>query len=162
MSQGQGTDPLKLAAYVVFHKALRDGLLVRPEACGECGKPCTPQGHHADYAQPLHVAWLCPACHRAKHPGPRGPRRPPLPARDMDPISAAILGAAKRCGLRQREIAALIGKSEAAMCRRLKYGWRGLTVPEGEAILASVRARTGRSRPRLSDVVRETLRRQPR
>jgi len=56
-------------AHKLVHKAVREGLLERPEACTVCGK--TPKrgldGHHADYDQPLSVEWLCRTCHKRAH-----------------------------------------------------------------------------------------------
>jgi len=48
-------------------RAVRAGRLPRPEACQRCGRECVPHGHHADYARPLDVKWLCTACHGAEH-----------------------------------------------------------------------------------------------
>lgn len=44
-------------------RAIQSGLLVRPEACEECGKACRPEAAHADYDRPLEVRWLCRQCH---------------------------------------------------------------------------------------------------
>lgn len=46
-----------------YHKALDNGILVRPNKCSNCGKACNPDGHHKDYAKPLEVEWLCGKCH---------------------------------------------------------------------------------------------------
>jgi hypothetical protein len=63
-------------------RALRSGLLVRPETCERCGR--VPKrmrngttgivGHHHDYSRPLDVVWLCRTCHALHHVrrGPRG------------------------------------------------------------------------------------------
>jgi hypothetical protein len=51
-----------------YGKALRDGVLIRPNHCEECGKECKPDGHHDDYNKPFEVVWLCGSCHRRKHP----------------------------------------------------------------------------------------------
>lgn len=58
---------LKRRAYLAYNKALRDGLLVRPRACEECGNKGVVDGHHHDYAEPLSVEWLCRSCHHSKH-----------------------------------------------------------------------------------------------
>lgn len=50
-----------------LQKAVRAGLITRPNACDECGKPCKPHGHHYDYSKPLDVIWLCSEHHRMKH-----------------------------------------------------------------------------------------------
>lgn len=54
-------------AYKVYQKALRDGVLVRPNYCGNCGRKCVVDGHHADYDLPLVVQWLCRDCHQKWH-----------------------------------------------------------------------------------------------
>lgn len=54
-------------------RAVQSGELTRPESCGRCGALGRPgkghaiEGHHADYAKPLEVEWLCRACHRMEH-----------------------------------------------------------------------------------------------
>jgi excisionase family DNA binding protein len=50
-----------------YSRALRDGVLVRPERCSDCGAGGTIHGHHPDYTRPLHVEWLCVRCHRSRH-----------------------------------------------------------------------------------------------
>lgn len=47
-------------------RAIKRGDLIRPDACGRCGKPCKPEASHDDYDRPLDVEWLCRLCHRAK------------------------------------------------------------------------------------------------
>jgi hypothetical protein len=53
--------------YRVYHAALRSGTLKRPDHCSECGRECTPDGHHMDYSKPLLVVWLCRDCHQKHH-----------------------------------------------------------------------------------------------
>jgi hypothetical protein len=48
----------------VYNKALREGELVRPTSCQDCGVVCKPEGHHDDYDKPVDVRWLCIPCHR--------------------------------------------------------------------------------------------------
>lgn len=50
-----------------FMNALLNGTLRRSTRCEECGDTELVEGHHTDYAKPLYVTWLCPACHRAAH-----------------------------------------------------------------------------------------------
>jgi hypothetical protein len=53
-----------------LHVALRAGRVKKPKACERCGlKPERRHlhGHHADYAQPLSVEWLCVDCHHKEH-----------------------------------------------------------------------------------------------
>lgn len=59
-------------------RAVRKGILIRPEECSRCGeRPGVNvaggpkiQGHHHDYNKPLDVEWLCAKCHRAETPLP--------------------------------------------------------------------------------------------
>jgi hypothetical protein len=56
-------NPEKYKAHRALNNAVRDGKIVKPTHCTKCGKETTLHGHHHDYAQPLNVEWLCPACH---------------------------------------------------------------------------------------------------
>lgn len=57
----------KDAAYFAYAKALRDGLLVRPDSCAKCGRVTVVDGHHEDYLRPFDVQWLCRSCHFREH-----------------------------------------------------------------------------------------------
>lgn len=56
-------------------KAIRRGILKRPDTCQQCGQQPAPfadgrsgiQAHHDDYNRPLEVRWLCQLCHHAWH-----------------------------------------------------------------------------------------------
>lgn len=53
-----------------IHRAVRDGKLIRPDSCSECGTPCKPEAHHfKGYEKEfwLVVRWLCRKCHMATH-----------------------------------------------------------------------------------------------
>jgi len=71
--------PQKEQARAEVRRALRQGRLVRPEYCEECGGEGRPykdgrspiQAHHDDYSRPLDVRWLCRDCHIATHHGER-------------------------------------------------------------------------------------------
>lgn len=75
------TTPQQMAHSAVA-RALRTGVLARPDKCERCEKSCKPEGHHDDYAEPLAVQWLCSACHhtrdKAAAPGDlwKGTRQP--------------------------------------------------------------------------------------
>lgn len=65
-------DALKGRARAAVKMALKAGVLVRPEMCLECGqapklgrdgRSTIHAHHHAGYARPLDVVWLCPSCH---------------------------------------------------------------------------------------------------
>lgn len=63
-------DAHKLAARIAVREAVRKGVLVRPEICSRCGKPCIPHGHHhKGYEKKnwIEVIWLCLACHIEEH-----------------------------------------------------------------------------------------------
>jgi ribosomal protein S27AE len=57
---------IKKGAAAIVGNAVRDGRLIRPDACEECGSGNV-HGHHDDYALPLAVRWLCAMCHRKWH-----------------------------------------------------------------------------------------------
>ena len=57
----------KYQAGLLVTNAIKRGNLVRPAHCSNCGRGCTPHGHHADYDKPLEVEWLCHQCHLARH-----------------------------------------------------------------------------------------------
>jgi hypothetical protein len=68
----------KARARARFTKMVQRGLILRPPTCSRCGLACKPQGHHADYAKPLEVVWLCRACHLSEHRATE-----PLPSPDL-------------------------------------------------------------------------------
>ena len=58
----------KRAAQVKVGNAIRDGKLIRPDICENCGVTGKKiQAHHEDYDKPLDVNWLCIPCHRKRH-----------------------------------------------------------------------------------------------
>ena len=58
----------KFAAYRKFKRALKAGILHRPDKCQRCGKKCKPDAHHHNgYDKPLDVLWLCRQCHVDSH-----------------------------------------------------------------------------------------------
>lgn len=57
----------KRAAHVILGNAVKNGRVTKASACENCGAPGRLNGHHHDYARPLEVKWLCPACHRKEH-----------------------------------------------------------------------------------------------
>lgn len=57
----------ELKARTKLSNAIRDGKVLRPNKCDRCGKKCTPDGHHWNYAYPLNVVWLCRSCHKIVH-----------------------------------------------------------------------------------------------
>lgn len=59
--------PEKHRAKQAVNNAIRDGRLVRPKHCQECGATGKIHGHHPDYSKPLEVMWLCVQCHGLQH-----------------------------------------------------------------------------------------------
>ena len=60
-------NPEKRAAHVVLGNAIRRNKLVKAKACQRCGAEGRVEAHHADYAKPLEVEWLCLRCHVEEH-----------------------------------------------------------------------------------------------
>jgi hypothetical protein len=54
-------------AHSAVYDAVRDGRLVKPKNCEECGEQRWLHAHHEDYCLPLIVKWLCASCHRLEH-----------------------------------------------------------------------------------------------
>ncbi len=60
-------NPEKKRANTAVGNAVRDGRIDKPAVCSSCGCGGVIHGHHDDYAKPLDVMWLCPACHMRRH-----------------------------------------------------------------------------------------------
>jgi len=58
----------------MYRAAVAHGDVAHGECCEQCGRDpvANPDlvfcGHYEDYALPLHVEWLCSACHATRHP----------------------------------------------------------------------------------------------
>ena len=63
----QQRNPERRAAHIAVGNAVRDGRLVKPTKCEDCGMETRLQGHHDDYSKPLSVTWLCVECHSRRH-----------------------------------------------------------------------------------------------
>jgi hypothetical protein len=59
--------PDKRKAQYILANAVASGKVIRPFICAICDVPCTPEGHHSDYSQPLSVIWMCKKCHSDLH-----------------------------------------------------------------------------------------------
>lgn len=60
-------NPAKYKAHQLISYQVRVGLIKKPSCCVDCGLEARLHGHHDDYAKPLEVRWLCPACHHQWH-----------------------------------------------------------------------------------------------
>ena len=59
--------PLSNSAHNRVARALKSGVLKRPDKCSSCEKVGKVVGHHHDYKEPLNVVWLCQPCHKQLH-----------------------------------------------------------------------------------------------
>ncbi len=48
-------------------KAVKSGVLIKPDKCSKCNKTTKVQAHHEDYSKRLDVIWLCISCHELEH-----------------------------------------------------------------------------------------------
>jgi hypothetical protein len=61
-------NPEKIRAHKYVQRAIKTGMLIRPNICEMCGKTARKlHAHHDDYTQPLQVDWLCSMCHAGLH-----------------------------------------------------------------------------------------------
>jgi Bacterial regulatory proteins, luxR family len=110
--------PEKKAAHEALHRALKSGIIQKPEVCMGCGGP-DPEGHHPDYSKPLEVEWLCNACHHKRHqksissPYIRVAYHGRFEAMDRNELSASEIQMASmaREGLTNPQIASSLGVS---------------------------------------------------
>lgn len=61
---------MKHRAHNAVSRALKAGILVRPDHCSKCDRSVIFGeiiGHHEDYTRKLDVIWLCESCHRFRH-----------------------------------------------------------------------------------------------
>lgn len=50
-------------------RAVKNGLLKKPNKCHWCSNEKKVEAHHPDYNEPLEVVWLCAKCHKMLHLG---------------------------------------------------------------------------------------------
>lgn len=49
-------------------RAVRNGVLIKPDHCEVCGKKSVKiDMHHKDYTKPLDIVWVCKQCHHEIH-----------------------------------------------------------------------------------------------
>ena len=108
---------LRLTAKQLFNRAIKDGSLVRPDRCAECGNSeRTVEGHHPDYEKPLDVVWLCRGCHVQRHR-----KKPPLGPREKYPMDTAYLERERlKNGLTREALSGQVGISGPAYSGILK------------------------------------------
>src|ERR1700687_3295425 len=58
---------LQRSAQQKVRRAIRRGVLVKPNTCSKCGEETEIEAHHPDYRKPLYVLWICRPCHRDEH-----------------------------------------------------------------------------------------------
>lgn len=58
-------------AHATVYRAVKSGVIRRPERCERCLLAGPVQAHHTDYSRPLYIEWLCPTCHVARHTSER-------------------------------------------------------------------------------------------
>jgi ribosomal protein S27AE len=59
---------IKRSASYIINNAVRDGKIIKPIVCSNCGlENKRIHGHHDNYNYPMVVRWLCPKCHVAWH-----------------------------------------------------------------------------------------------
>ena len=66
----RANNPDRIRARQAVAALIRRGLISRPDACGDCGKPGRLDAHHyLGYEEIywLSIRWLCRVCHRAAH-----------------------------------------------------------------------------------------------
>lgn len=47
----------------IVRRAIKNGVLIRPTTCEQCGKNSRIYAAHSDYSKPLDIRWLCASCH---------------------------------------------------------------------------------------------------
>lgn len=53
----------KIKARQKIHYRLKNGIIIKPDTCEECGEAKEVEAHHTDYDEALTVTWLCTSCH---------------------------------------------------------------------------------------------------
>jgi hypothetical protein len=54
---------LKIRARIKLCNAVKQGAVLKPSVCSQCGHSGYIEAHHTDYERPLDVIWLCKKCH---------------------------------------------------------------------------------------------------
>ena len=64
--------PVARVAGRAVTRAVRDGVLSRPDTCTLCRRVTRVVGHHEDYTKNLDVEWVCASCHKKIHSSEKG------------------------------------------------------------------------------------------
>lgn len=60
-------EKIQRKVHILVCLAVKEGKLLKPNFCENCGEKKDLQGHHEDYSKPLDVIWLCFLCHCKRH-----------------------------------------------------------------------------------------------
>jgi len=58
----------------ILNKAVKTGIILKPDICAKCGRAIKLTAHHDNYDEPLKVEWLCYECHGKLHRKDNQPR----------------------------------------------------------------------------------------
>lgn len=123
--------PEKTRAQVMLRTWVKAGKIKKPDFCTICGKTKVRiNAHHANYSQPLVVAWVCCQCHADIHkPKPVLPINwPDRPYRRSIENDLKLWDSSKTL----RELSAIIGKSTnnlRHLARRRKLDFKRMQPP---------------------------------
>lgn len=66
--------PKEKEASEKLNRAIKKGIIVKPEICSICNIKTKLVGHHDNYDKPLEVRWICQSCHKLIHAKNKLPR----------------------------------------------------------------------------------------
>lgn len=67
IKEWQLNNPEKVLASLLLKRAIKSGLINKPEQCSICMDKNRINGHHEKYQEPLIVIWVCNSCHKKIH-----------------------------------------------------------------------------------------------
>lgn len=118
--------PGKVYAQATLRRMVAAGLVYRETVC-PCGSEEMVEAHHDDYAKVLEVRWLCRKCHKAWHrehgeAANADVVHPNVHAQQREAKAARLrlLPAMLAEGMRQKEMAAAFGVTQATICQDIK------------------------------------------
>lgn len=125
--------PGKAYAHLAAQHAVAEGKLIRPASCEQCSRVGIIDSHHDDYAKPLEVRWLCRWCHQEWHringEAANADTLPPGYGLVRNQIAekakrVPLVAAMRAAGMKQKDIAAHFGVTQATICHDLKQSAR--------------------------------------